>query len=150
MLEGTGISQRFGGLAALTDVSFRVAGKMIARKVNVGDHVRAGDVIAELDPQDLELEAQSAEAEFAAARSNLAQASADLKRYAADLKLDAGKFNSCLDSSKYAERVRDGVAQGSTLGVNSTPTVYINGRLLSGAQPYEAFAALIDEELARK
>ena len=75
---------------------------------------------------------------------------ADLKRYAGDLKLDADKFNTCLDSSKYAERVRNGVAQGTTLGVNSTPTVYINGRLLSGAQPYEAFAAIIDEELAKK
>src|SRR5689334_20281466 len=65
-----------------SDLSFRVAGKMIARKVNMGDHVRAGDVIAELDPQDLQLEAQSAEAEFAAATSNLDQAAADLQRYA--------------------------------------------------------------------
>ncbi|WP_119270278.1 efflux RND transporter periplasmic adaptor subunit [Taklimakanibacter deserti] len=64
-----------------SDLSFRVAGKMIARKVNVGDHVRAGDIIAELDSQDLQLEAQSAEAEFAAATSNLDQAAADLKRY---------------------------------------------------------------------
>jgi len=64
-----------------SDLSFRVAGKMIARKVNVGDHVRVGDVIAELDSQDLQLEAQSAEAEFAAATSNLDQAAADLKRY---------------------------------------------------------------------
>jgi RND family efflux transporter MFP subunit len=64
-----------------SDLSFRVAGKMIARKVNVGDHVRTGDVIAELDPQDLQLEAQSAEAEFAAATSNLDQAASDLKRY---------------------------------------------------------------------
>jgi RND family efflux transporter MFP subunit len=63
-----------------SDLSFRVAGKMIARKVNVGDHVRSGDVIAELDPQDLQLEAQSAEAEFAAAKSNLEQAAADLER----------------------------------------------------------------------
>jgi protein-disulfide isomerase len=74
----------------------------------------------------------------------------DLKRYATDLGLDAPAFNSCLDSSKYGERVRDGVAQGTSLGVNSTPTIYINGRILSGAQPYEAFAAVIDEELARK
>lgn len=44
------------------------------------------------------------------------------------------------------ERVRDGVAQRTRLGVNSTPTVYINGRMLSGAQPYETFASVIDEE----
>ena len=74
---------------------------------------------------------------------------ADLKRHAADLGIDAAKFDACLDSSKYAERVRDGVAQGSQLGVNSTPTIYINGRMLSGAQPYEAFATIIDEELSK-
>jgi len=73
-----------------------------------------------------------------------------LKKYAADMGLDAAKFNACLDTSKYAERVRDGVAAGTRLGVNSTPTVYINGRMLTGAQPFETFAAIIDEELARK
>ena len=79
-----------------------------------------------------------------------ALADADLKKYAADLGLDATKFNACVDSSKYGDRVREGVAQGSRLGVNSTPTVYVNGRMLSGAQPYEAFVAVIDEELSRR
>jgi protein-disulfide isomerase len=74
----------------------------------------------------------------------------NLKQYAADMGMDATKFNACLDSSKYAERVRDGVAAGTRLGVNSTPTLYINGRMLMGAQPYDTFAAIIDEELARK
>ena len=74
----------------------------------------------------------------------------DLKKHATDLGLDAKVFASCLDSSKYGERVRDGVAAGSRLGVNSTPTVYVNGRLLSGAQPYETFAMVIDEELSKK
>jgi protein-disulfide isomerase len=74
----------------------------------------------------------------------------DLKKYAADLSLDTAKFNACLDGSKFGDRVREGVAQGSRLGVNSTPTIYINGRMLSGAQPYEVFAAVIEEELARK
>jgi len=74
----------------------------------------------------------------------------DLKKHAADLGLNAEQFNQCLDSSKYGERVRDGVSEGGELGVNSTPTIFINGRRLSGAQPYEAFAAIIDEELARK
>ena len=73
----------------------------------------------------------------------------DLKKHAADMGLDAAAFATCLDSSKYGERVRDGVAAGSRLGVNSTPTIYINGRVLSGAQPYEAFVAIIDEELSR-
>ena len=64
-----------------TDLGFRVAGKIVTRLVNVGDRVRAGDVVARLDPQDLKLQVESAEAELAAATSNLAQAAADLERY---------------------------------------------------------------------
>ena len=73
-----------------------------------------------------------------------------LKGHASTLGLDTAKFNACLDSAKYAERVRDGIAQGTRLGVNSTPTIYINGRLVSGAQPYEVIAGVIDEELSAK
>jgi RND family efflux transporter MFP subunit len=64
-----------------TDLAFRVAGKIVARTVNVGDRVHAGDVVARLDAQDLSLQVQSAEAELAAATSNLAQTSSDLDRY---------------------------------------------------------------------
>jgi len=74
----------------------------------------------------------------------------DLKRYAAGLSLDAERFSGCLDMSKHAEVVRDGVAQGTRLGINSTPTVFVNGRRVEGAQSYEVFAALIDEELSKK
>src|SRR5215475_6990544 len=66
-----------------TDLGFRVAGKIVARVVNVGDRVRAGDVVARLDPKDLRLQVESAEAEFAAATSNLVQAVSDLERYTA-------------------------------------------------------------------
>src|SRR5947209_15952158 len=65
-----------------TDLGFRVAGKITQRLVNVGDRVRAGDVIARLDPQDLQLQVESARAEIFAATSNLAQAAADELRYA--------------------------------------------------------------------
>jgi RND family efflux transporter MFP subunit len=65
-----------------SDLGFRVAGKIIARVVNVGDRVHAGDVIARLDPRDLTLQAESAQAELAAATSNLAQATADEQRFA--------------------------------------------------------------------
>jgi RND family efflux transporter MFP subunit len=64
-----------------TDVGFRVAGKVTTRIVNVGDRVRAGDVIARLDPQDLRLQVESAQAELGAATSNLAQATADELRF---------------------------------------------------------------------
>jgi RND family efflux transporter MFP subunit len=64
-----------------TDLGFRVAGKMVARLVSVGDRVRAGDVVARLDPRDLQLQVESADAELTAATSNLAQTAADEVRY---------------------------------------------------------------------
>jgi protein-disulfide isomerase len=74
---------------------------------------------------------------------------AALKKSAADLGLDADKFATCLDAGKYTDKVRAGMQEGTALGVGSTPTVFINGRLLTGAQPYEAFRQIIDDELQR-
>jgi RND family efflux transporter MFP subunit len=65
-----------------TDLGFRVASKIVARLVNVGDRVREGDVIARLDPRDLQLQVESAQAELTAATSNLAQAAVDELRFA--------------------------------------------------------------------
>ena len=74
----------------------------------------------------------------------------DLKQYAVTLGLDAAAFNQCLDSGKNGRLVAAGSAQGEQMGVNSTPTLYINGRPLIGAQPFEAFKQVIDDELAKK
>jgi protein-disulfide isomerase len=72
-----------------------------------------------------------------------------LKKYAAEVGLDAAKFDACLDSSKYEARVQESLGAGTRLGITSTPTVYVNGRMVNGAQPIEVFQAVIDDELAR-
>ena len=72
-----------------------------------------------------------------------------LKKYALETGLDAAKFNACLDTAKYAERVQAQMGLGNQLGVSSTPSIFINGRMVSGAQPYETFTTIIDEELER-
>ncbi|WP_294001438.1 efflux RND transporter periplasmic adaptor subunit [Sphaerotilus sp.] len=64
-----------------TRLSFRVGGKLMSRSVNVGDEVKAGQVIAQLDPTDLKLGQDAAAAGLRAAQANWDQASADLKRY---------------------------------------------------------------------
>lgn len=71
----------------------------------------------------------------------------DLKRYAKDLGLDTETFNRCLDSGVMAERVRDNFNEGQNNGVQGTPAFFINGQLISGAQPYSVFKQIIDSEL---
>lgn len=72
-----------------------------------------------------------------------------LKRRAVELKLDTAAFNSCLDSGRQADAVKKDSEEGSRLGVTSTPTMFINGRLLSGNQPYADIRAIIEDELQR-
>jgi len=62
-------------------LGFRVGGKITRRTANVGDTVKAGQVLAQLDPQDLKLAQESARAALAAAQTNLELANADYKRY---------------------------------------------------------------------
>ena len=66
-----------------TILSFRVPGKIIERRVEVGDRVRANDVIARIDPRDYQLAAENARAQIAAAKSDYDQAQADAVRFAA-------------------------------------------------------------------
>ncbi|BDG09371.1 DsbA family protein [Anaeromyxobacter paludicola] len=74
---------------------------------------------------------------------------AGLERAAKELGLDAEGFRRALDSGKHEGRVRRDQALVSALGANGTPSFFINGRKLTGAQPIEAFKALIDEELRK-
>ncbi len=70
-----------------------------------------------------------------------------LKKRAAELSLDTAAFDSCLDSGRHAAEWQQDTADAQRYGVTGTPAVFVNGRLLSGAQPFEGFAQVIDEEL---
>ena len=74
---------------------------------------------------------------------------ASLKAKADSLGLNAEAFNACLDSGKNADRVRSDIRDGVIAGVTGTPAVFINGRMVSGAQPFETYATIIDDELER-
>jgi protein-disulfide isomerase len=71
-----------------------------------------------------------------------------LKEHAKGIGLDAGKFDKCLDSGEKAKLVEAAKKAGEAAGVTGTPAFFINGRPLSGAQPFEKFKEVIDAELA--
>ncbi len=71
----------------------------------------------------------------------------DLKKYAADLKLDPMKFDECLDTNKYAEKVKADMDAGAKVGIQGTPGFLINGIIVSGAQPFAVFEEVIKAEL---
>jgi len=72
----------------------------------------------------------------------------NLKQYASDLSLDTDDFNSCLDSGKYAAKVKQDLADGQAAGVSGTPSFFVNGQKLVGAQPYSAFEQAIEAALS--
>jgi len=74
---------------------------------------------------------------------------ADLKAHAATLGLDAASYGQCLDSGRHAGLVEADLRAGQGYGVSGTPAFFVNGRPLVGAQPFDAFAQVIDDELQR-
>lgn len=70
------------------------------------------------------------------------------KQWASELGLNTATFNSCLDSGKYASEVQKDIADAQAAGVTGTPTFFVNGVKLVGAQPYEVFQQAIDAALA--
>src|SRR5262245_18652940 len=74
----------------------------------------------------------------------------DLKKTAADLGLNASQFNACVDSHKFKAAIDTDIREGEQAGVNGTPAFFINGRAISGAQPFDVFKKIIDEELQAK
>jgi protein-disulfide isomerase len=74
---------------------------------------------------------------------------ADLLKRAAAMGLDARSFEACLAAKRHDEDIRETQQAGARLGVSSTPTFFVNGQMVVGAQPLERFTEVIDAELAR-
>lgn len=74
---------------------------------------------------------------------------ANLIKYADDIGLDVAAFTVCYDEGRYEDEVAQDMRDGRTVGVSGTPTFFINGQRLVGAQPTEVFVAAI-EQLARE
>ena len=74
----------------------------------------------------------------------------DLIKYARELKLDMKRFEDALNSGKFKAAVDADAAEAGSLGVTGTPAFFINGKFLSGAQPFDAFAKVINAELQAK
>ena len=72
-----------------------------------------------------------------------------LKQYAADIGLDTSKFNQCLDSGAKAGLVNDELGEGTALGVDATPTFWVNGKWYRGLLNYDQFKAILDAELQK-
>jgi protein-disulfide isomerase len=73
----------------------------------------------------------------------------DLKRYAAQVGLDGAKFDACVAAGLHKPAVQRDIDEGTRLGIDGTPAFFVNGRPLTGAQPLEAFARVIDDEITR-
>ncbi len=73
----------------------------------------------------------------------------DFAKYAKNVGLDAKEFKDCLASGRNAARVQKDLEDGKTVGMNGTPGFYINGIVITGAQPIEEFSKIIDKELGR-
>ena len=68
----------------------------------------------------------------------------ELRSLAKPLGIDLGKYDACMQSAKYAGRIQASFDEGMKLGVPSTPTFVIAGRLHSGNLPYDALKAIVD------
>ncbi len=74
----------------------------------------------------------------------------NLEKYASDFRLDMTKFKQCLDSGEKFAKVQKELLEGQEAGVRSTPTLFINGKIVVGNVPQEAIEEVINEELTKK
>lgn len=70
------------------------------------------------------------------------------KQYAVDLGLDTDAFNTCLDSGQMASEIQKDMVAGQKAGVQGTPSFFIDGEMITGAQPYSVFEDAIEKALA--
>src|SRR3989344_1300197 len=74
--------------------------------------------------------------------------SASYKQWAQEFGLNTQQFDDCVSSGKYRAEVQADFSEGQAAGVSGTPTFFINGQKVVGAQPYSVFKQIIDAELA--
>jgi protein-disulfide isomerase len=73
----------------------------------------------------------------------------DLEQYATELGLDMAKFKAALDTNAHKDEIAADQQLTRSLGQTGTPAFFVNGRSVKGARPFDAFKALIDEELQK-
>lgn len=73
----------------------------------------------------------------------------NLLESAKKLGIKEADFKTCLESEKHKASIETDIAEGQKIGIKSTPTFFVNGKLVSGALPLEVFSEIIDEELAK-
>jgi len=73
----------------------------------------------------------------------------DFTKFATEVGLNVEQFTACYTTGKFKADVQTDTKEGAAAGVTGTPAFLINGRFLSGAQPFEAFKAIIEDELKR-
>ncbi len=74
---------------------------------------------------------------------------ADFVKFAADLKIDVPTFSACFDNSDHRQQILDDRTYADSLGLQGTPSFFVNGKFVSGAQPLEVWSSVIDAELTR-
>jgi protein-disulfide isomerase len=83
------------------------------------------------------------------AKGGASLSEADLRKAAEDSGADLAAFTTCLASGKHTPEWKASQAEGARVGVGSTPTFFVNGRMIIGAAPLETFVAAIEDELQR-
>src|SRR5688572_16423232 len=73
---------------------------------------------------------------------------ASLEQYAQELQLDMAKFKSAIESGKFKAQIDESIKYAQSVGARGTPTFFVNGKLVRGAQPFDQFKPTIEQELA--